>query len=67
MENKAPHLIKQWLANDGRKASWLAEKVGASRPTMSGWLNQGVLPIAIYRAKLAEVTGLAVAERGAWK
>jgi len=34
---------------------------------MSGWLSGKAIPIAMYRAKLAAVTGLPVAEKVAWQ
>ena len=67
MEHKAPELIKRWLADDGRMASWLAAKTGATRPMVSGWLNGQAIPIAMYREKLAGLTGLPVAEMEAWR
>lgn len=66
MENKAPHMIKGWLANDGRKACWLAEKVKATRPMMSVWLSGKTVPIAVYRSAIAEVTGLDVSAKDLW-
>jgi len=66
MEKKAPHLIRSWLAHDGRMASWLASQTGATQPMVSGWLNGRAVPIALYRDKLAQVTGLPVADRDAW-
>lgn len=67
MENSAHEQIKAWLAKDGRKASWLAAQVGVTRPMMSKWLKGGVVPLAIYRHKISELTGLAVADRCAWE
>jgi len=67
METKAPHLIRAWLTQDGRMASWLASQTGATRPMMSGWLSGKAIPIAMYRTKLAAVTGLPVAEKMAWQ
>ncbi len=64
---KAPQMIKEWLARDGRKASWLAEKTGVTRPMMSKWLKGGVVPLAVYRNKMSDITGLPVAGRGGWE
>lgn len=66
METKAPQLIREWLARDGRMASWLAAQTGATRPMMSGWLNGKAVPIAMYRNKLSDITGLPIANLEAW-
>lgn len=67
MEQKAPTIIKQWLSAEGRKAAWIAAKTGATPQMLSGWLNGKAVPIALYRAKLAEVTGLDVEPVEKWQ
>lgn len=66
MEKKAPELIADWLAEEGRMVNWLARKTNSSREAVSLWLNRHRIPTRDNRAKLAEVTGLPVAHEEAW-
>ena len=66
MEKTAPTLLKQWLDAEGRKIKWLAAQVPADRATVSLWVNGRQMPRLEFRQKLADVTGLPVADEGAW-
>ena len=66
MSKIAPTLLKQWLDAEGRKIKWLAAQVPADRATVSLWVNGHHMPRLEFRSKLAEVTGLPVADEGAW-
>jgi hypothetical protein len=64
---KAHEQIIAWIDSGGRKRKWLAEQVQVNPADMTQWLRGNRIPRQIYRSKLAEVTGLPVAEREAWE
>ena len=64
---KAHEQISAWIDRGGRKRKWLAEQVQVNPADMTQWLRGNRIPRQIYRSKLAEVTGLPVAEREAWE
>jgi len=66
MEKSAPKLIKHWLDSEGRKIKWLAAQVSADRSTVSLWLHGHQMPKLAHRQELERVTGLPVAQEGAW-
>lgn len=66
MENKAPSLIKHWLAAEERNPAWLARKIEVSRQAVSLWLTEKQIPKRAMRQKLQAVTGLPVADERAW-
>lgn len=66
MTQTAPQKIKQWLTDEGRKATWLAKKVPVDRATLSLWINGRQVPREIYRARLKELTGLDVVAQDLW-
>jgi hypothetical protein len=65
--SNAPEQIKAWAAQEGRKLSWLAEQVPVGPSDLSRWLNRKATPRRIYRARLADITGLQVADERAWQ
>jgi len=64
---KAPEQIKLWAAREGRKLGWLAEQVPVGQSDLSRWLNGKAKPRRIYRARLAQITGLQVTDDSAWQ
>jgi hypothetical protein len=65
--SNAPEQIKEWAAQEGRKLSWLADQVPVGQSDLSRWLNRKATPRRIYRARLAEITGLQVTDDSAWQ
>jgi hypothetical protein len=66
MEKTAQKLISGWLEAEGRKASWLARQVPVNRTTLWVWMTGANVPTLPHRKRLQEVTGLPVADEGAW-
>lgn len=66
MENKAPQLLHDWLADQERSASWMGRKVGVVPSTVTRWLAGDSIPEIETRRKLADLTGLLVANEEAW-
>lgn len=63
---KAQAQIKAWFRTEGRKQTWMAEKVGVDGPVISRWLNGHRVPTKKYRKELAKITGLDVASEYDW-
>lgn len=55
---KAQDLIRQWAKDGGRKLGWLADQIPVAKSSMSRWMQGGIVPGAIYRNRIAEITGL---------
>lgn len=53
-------LLKKWLEDTGRKANWAASAVPINRSHFHQWLNGTYTPRAVYRIRIAEITGGAV-------
>lgn len=66
MENKASRAIKDYLAREGRKSSWLAEKVGVAPVSMSRYLNGRSAPIQAVRINLSRIIGVDVLQDEMW-
>ena len=66
MKNKAPQLLHDWLADQERSASWIGRKVGVVPSTVTRWLAGDSIPEIETRHKLAELTGLSIANEEAW-
>lgn len=64
---KAPEQIKEWAATNGLKLKWLADQVPVGPSQLSRWINRVVVPIQIYRVRLAEITGLDVSDESSWE
>jgi ribosome-binding protein aMBF1 (putative translation factor) len=58
--------LKEWIKENGIKKQWLAGKCFVNVSTLRRWINSDVIPGPLERAKLAELTGLDVAGKGAW-
>jgi hypothetical protein len=63
----APEQLRAWIAETGRKQSWLAEQVGCADSRLSAWLTGRNIPAGSARASLARITGLDIADRETWK
>lgn len=50
--------IRQWCRKDGRKLGWLAEQVPVAKSSLSRWMKSRVVPGAVYRHRLADITGI---------
>ncbi len=50
--------IRQWCRKDGRKLGWLAEQVPVANSSLSRWMTGRVVPSAVYRHRLADITGI---------
>jgi hypothetical protein len=60
--------IRLWCAQDGRKLGWIADQVPVAKSSMSRWMQNNITPGAIYRNRLAEITGIdSLRDKGAWK
>lgn len=66
MDNKAPHMLREWLAKEGRKSLWIAAKIDVSPATVSQWLSGERPPLPANRRRLAALTGLPIAHEEAW-
>jgi hypothetical protein len=65
---KAQDQIRQWAADGGRKLGWIAEQVPVAKSSMSRWMQNNITPGAIYRNRLAEITGInSLREKDCWK
>ena len=64
---QAQNLIKSWAKEGGRKFGWLAAQVPVTPNTMSGWINGRAIPNAIYRNRLADITGADVRDVSMWE
>jgi hypothetical protein len=65
---KAQDQIRQWAADGGRKLGWIADQVPVAKSSMSRWMQNNIVPGAIYRNRLAEITGIdGLREKECWK
>lgn len=64
---QAQDLIKSWAKEGGRKFAWIAAQVPVTPNTMSGWINGHAIPNAIYRNRLADITGADVRDISMWE
>lgn len=55
---EAQRQIREWCAKDGRKLGWLAKKVPVASSSLSRWMTGRVVPSAVYRHRLADITGI---------
>lgn len=54
----AQQQIREWCDKDGRKLGWLAKKVPVASSSFSRWMKGRVVPSAVYRHRLADLTGI---------
>jgi len=65
---KAQDQIRQWAADGGRKLGWIADQVPVAKSSFSRWMLNNITPGAIYRNRLAEITGIdSLREKECWK
>ena len=57
----AVEALEAWLASEGRRKDWLARQIGTTPATLSRWISRTQTPLPIYRARIADITGGAVA------
>jgi len=50
--------LKQWLAYEGRKKSWLAEQCQVNNSTLTRWLTGETIPHPLAREAMESVTGI---------
>ena len=55
---KAQDQIRQWAADGGRKLGWIADQVPVAKSSMSRWMKGRIVPSAVYRNRLADITGI---------
>lgn len=68
MDMKPPQQIMAWLAEQERSLSWLARKCDVTPAAVTRWLTvEGASPTYENRHKLAEITGLPIANEEAWR
>lgn len=54
----AQQSIKDWSKHTGRRLGWLAKQIPCTQTSLSRWLSGNRVPGAVYRNRLAEVTGI---------
>jgi len=65
---QAQELIRQWANKDGRKLGWIADQIPVAKSTMSRWMQNNIVPGAVYRNRLADITGLeSLRDKECWK
>lgn len=65
---QAQELIRQWANKDGRKLGWIADQIPVAKSSMSRWMQNNIVPGAVYRNRLAEITGLeSLRNKECWK
>lgn len=63
---QANTLLNNWIKLEGRKAAWLADRLGVSRDAVYQWRQGNRLPIMPYRREIERITEGAV-PADAWK
>ena len=65
---QAQELIRQWADKDGRKLGWIADQIPVAKSSMSRWMQNNIVPGAVYRNRLADITGLeSLRDKECWK
>ncbi len=65
---QAQELIRQWANKDGRKLGWIADQIPVAKSSMSRWMQNNIVPGAVYRNRLAEITGMeSLRDKECWK
>lgn len=55
---QAQKLIREWADRDGRKLAWVASHVPVASSSFSRWMTGRVIPSAVYRHRIADITGI---------
>lgn len=63
--NQGAELLRQWLATEGRKAIWLADRLGVDQTLVSHWLAGRRVP-PYEMAEAIEVLSDRVVWRSMW-
>ena len=65
---EAQDQIRKWADSGGRKMGWIASALPVNQSTFSRWMMGHAIPSAVYRNRLADVTGIEIArEKESWK
>lgn len=65
---QAQEQIRNWADSGGRKLGWLALNVPVNPSTMSRWMTGRAIPSAVYRNRIADITGIKeLREEESWK
>jgi hypothetical protein len=65
---QAQELIRQWADKDGRKLGWIADQIPVAKSSMSRWMQNNIVPGAVYRNRLADITGIeSLRDKECWK
>jgi hypothetical protein len=65
---QAQELIRQWANKDGRKLGWIADQIPVAKSSMSRWMQNNIVPGAVYRNRLADITGIeSLRDKECWK
>lgn len=63
--NQGADQLRQWLASEGRKAIWLADRLGVDQTLVSHWLAGRRVP-PYEMAEAIEILSDKVVGRAAW-
>ena len=55
---EAQRQIREWCVKDGRKLGWIAQKIPVASSSFSRWMTGRIVPSAVYRHRLADITGI---------
>ena len=55
---KAQDLIRQWAKDGGRKLGWVAQQIPVASSSFSRWMTGRIVPSAVYRHRIADITGI---------
>ena len=55
---KAQAEFKEWVRQSGLKLGWIATQLPVTQAAMSRWLNGRGVPSAVYRERLADISGV---------
>lgn len=65
---QAQRQLREWAAGRGVKLGWIAAAVPVGISALSRWLNGRGIPAAVYRHRLADISGIEdLREEGNWK
>ncbi len=50
--------IRKWADDGGRKLGWLSAQIPVAQSSMSRWMRGHIVPSAVYRNRIADITGV---------